>query len=353
MALQQLHPVTASSVVLEPAFRLWPIESLREIGGWVCGTYAELETRPHQELLEQGRLKRRRQKRGTMRSVTEAQVEASFLQHEALGSALDTERVLRETFEFYEQAYCEPTALVSRERAESALLRFMELPQDDTDKAMEYIKEFGEFSSIEADENGNLNADVPNEIRDYWENCNDRKRGEVRKSPYILDLEEFWEVRKNIQALWDLNTALLNENAEPARQLCVRLRPEFPFHDKTNWLAVGQAILCADLSSSLNPGRYNPRLILYARDGKLVLQTMCMNVRATLYLLLLESVLSGTGYRRCANKTCGMYFMVVRGKEYHSKKCQNAAKVRSWRERQKQRRISQFGGFDKRAVPVR
>jgi hypothetical protein len=338
MALQRLHAVTASFLVLEPAFRLWPIESLHEVGGWVCGTYAELETRPHQELLEHGRLYRRRQKRGMMPSFTRAQVEASFLQHEALGSALDTERVLRETFEFYEQAYCEPTALVSRERAESALLRFMDLPQEDTRKAMEYIKEFGEFSSVETDENGQLNIDVPNEISQFWKNCNEPKRGKVRKSPYVLDLEDFWKVRKNIQALWDLNTALLNKNAESARQLCLRLRPDFPFHQKTSWLVVGKAILCADLSSSLNPGRYNPRLILHARDGKLVLQTMCMNVRTTLYVLLLESVLSGTGYRRCANKNCGKYFMAVKGKRYHAPTCQNAAKVRSWRERHKHRR---------------
>ena len=320
--------------MLEAAFRFWPIESIHEIGGWAFGAYASLETMPHQELLELGRLGARRRKQGTVRNLTKAQVEASFLNHEDLGAALEGRRVLRETFDFYEQPHCEPSALVSKDRAQSALLEFMGLSQANSRAAIEYIKKFGQFSSTGVDENGSFNVDVPLEIRQFWNRCNQPKRGEVRQSPYVVNLEDFWEVRKNIQGLWDLNTALLEKNVEAARVLCVRLRPDFTFHNKTNWLAVGKAVLCSDLSASLNPGRDNPRLILHERNGKLVLQTMCMNVRATLYLLLLESVLSGTGYKRCANKNCGMYFMAVKGKRFHSKRCQNAAKVRSWRERQ-------------------
>ncbi len=103
-----------------------------------------------------------------------------------------------------------------------------------------------------------------------------------------------------------------------------------------------KAVLCADLSASLNPGRNNPRLILHEMNGKLVLRTMCMNVRAALYFILLENVLSGTGYRRCANKDCGMYYLAVKGRKFHSSTCQNAAKVRNWRERQKKQRLVKY-----------
>jgi hypothetical protein len=321
-------------VVLEPAFRFWPIESIQERRGWVYGTYAVLESKPHRELLERGRLGGRRQKHGIM-YFTETQVEASFLHHEALGAALDTERVLRETHDFYELTYCEPNALVSKDRAENALLRFMELPPGDRGGAIEYIREFGDFSSVEVDEKGNLNTDVPREIKQFCERCQHPRRSVDRKSPFVMDLRDFRKVRERIQGFWDLNNALLRKDADAARLHCVRLRPDSTFHDKANWLAVGKAVLCADLSASLNPGRDNPRLILHERNGKLVLRTMCMNVRAALHFILLENVLSGTGYRRCANKNCGMYYLAVKGKKFHSSTCQNAAKVRNWRERQR------------------
>src|ERR1700736_4880305 len=132
MKIQQLRSVTGSFLALEAAFRFWPIESIQETRGWAYGTYASLETGPHRGLLEAGRLGGGRKRRGAIRNFTDAQVEASFWHHETLGAALETRRVLRETFEFYEQTYCEPTALVSKERAESALLRCMELPQGET-----------------------------------------------------------------------------------------------------------------------------------------------------------------------------------------------------------------------------
>jgi hypothetical protein len=319
-------------MILEPAFRFWPIESIQEIRGWMCGTYATLHSQPYRELLERGRLGARRRKRGAMRRVTKAQVEASFLHHEALGAALETEGVLRETFEFSEQAFFDPTALVSSERAESALLRFMELPQGDTAKAIGYLRDFGDFGGVEPDEQGDFDVDLPTEVTQLWAKCDKRNR----EGFFALDLQDFWKARQKIQGFWDLNTALIEKNQKEAQRHCSRIRPDFTFDPKTNWLAVGKALLCADLSSSLNPGRHNPRLILRERNGNLVLQTMCMNVRTALYLILLEKVLSGTGYTRCGNKDCPMYFMIVKGKKYHSLKCQNAAKVRRFREKQVQ-----------------
>lgn len=333
-ALQQLHSVTRSSVVLEPIFRLWPIELIQEAQGWAYGSFAVLHSMPHIEVLKRGRLGKIRQTRGVVRELTKAQVQASFLHHEALGNALDTQRLLRETGELYDLPFCDPNPLVSKDRAEIALLRFMQLPLRDPNQAIEFIREFGQFSNDEVDEKGIVNGDVPPEIREFCRRCHEGPQSK-RKVPFVLDLREFWDVREKIQGFWDLNTALLKKHIDGARLLCARLRPDCSFPDRANWLAVGRAILCADLSASLNPGRNNPRLILHQKNGKLVLQTVCMNVRVALFFVLLEKVLSGTGYRRCANEDCGMYFVEVRGKKFHSLACQNLAKVRSWRGRQK------------------
>ena len=314
-------------MVLALAFRFWPIASIYEAGGWVYGTYAALHDTDIRTLLEQGRLQGRR-KRG---NVTDAQVDVSFLLHETLGAAVEAPRVLRETYEFDSQRYCDPSALVSKGRAEDALLRFMELPASDTAKAMEFIQEFGEFDTNEMDENGMLGVEVPKEIGKFCKAC--RASRFDSKVPFVVNLRDFWGLQTNLRELWDLATSLREKRTDAVRIHCRQRRPHFEFPDKTNWLAVGKALLSTDFSASLNSGRNDPRLILHEVKGELVLQTMCMNVRAGLHMMLLEKILSGTGYRTCARKDCGKYFIAVKGKKYCSMSCQNKAKVRRFRER--------------------
>ena len=313
-------------MVLELAFRFWPIASIYEAGGWVYGTYAGLSDNADiRTLLEQGRLRGRR-KRG---NFTDAHVNARRLLHHTVDAALETTKVLRETFEFEFQRYCAPSALVSRERAEEALLRFMELPARDTVKAIEYIREFGDFESNEIDQEGELSIDVPTKIKEFWKTCR-----ASWCSPFVLKLSDFWDVQTNLRELWDLNTSLREKRMEAVRMHCLQRWPNADLPDERPYLTAVKALLRADLSASLNSGRkYDPRLVLHEENGKLALWTMCMDVRTGLHMMLLEKILSGTGYRTCARKDCGKYFIAVKGKKYCSTSCQNKAKVRRFRER--------------------
>jgi len=209
--------------------------------------------------------------------------------------------------------------------------RFMELPEGDSPAALQYIRDFGDFGSTEISEKGILKVEVPDEIATFCRACKASRRN--LQEPFVVNLHDSWAVRKKLHELWDLNTALVDANTEAVRLHCKRLRPTAVFRERTNWFAMGKALLCTDLSASLNSGRSNPRIILHELNGKLVLQTMCMNVRTGLHLTLLEKVLGGTGYRLCARPDCGKYFIAARRKQYHSQACQNAAKVQRYRDR--------------------
>jgi hypothetical protein len=323
-------------LILETVFRFWPIESAQELRGWAYGRFKTLETLPHRQLLEKGRLRSGRRKKGMIPKFTEAQVQASFVRHEDLGLALETERVLLETGELDEQRYCEPTAFVSEERARNALLYFMGLRDGNTGDAVGYIREFGEFDTFEVNDDGLVTRGVPDEIQQFCQTPIRPERERIRGSPFVVSLSDFWAVRKNIVGLWDLSTAVSQGNERLVRDICLCRRPGVIFHSETNWLAVGRAILCTDLSASLNSGGHHPRLILHEKEGKLVLLTMCMNVRTALHLMLLKMIVCRTEYKRCANRNCGKYFVVnVPGKKFHSPNCQNAAKVKKWRDRHK------------------
>jgi hypothetical protein len=98
---------------------------------------------------------------------------------------------------------------------------------------------------------------------------------------------------------------------------------------------VGKAILCTDLSASINPpGQRNPRLILSEKEDKLVALTMAKSVRSALYLMLFDMIVSKTEYKKCSH--CKKHFIVtVKRKKYCTEVCQNAAKARRFRVRHK------------------
>jgi len=324
-------------MILESAFRFWPVHALQESGGWLYGTYATFESMPpHRELLEKGRLRWGRRIRG---KFTEAQVRDSFLWHENRASALEAERIHYETQALDEEPYCQPTIQVSEEKAKSALQDFLNLEDRNTNDAIAYIRKFGEFDHLEVTKDGFVYPNVPAEIQEFCKKCLKPERGPDGfarpRDPFALALDDFWSVRSDILGLWKLANAVIQEESQSARVECLRRRPTSTFQGEPDWPAVGKAILCADLSASLNPGKRNPRIILREHEGKFGALTVCTTVRTALYLMLLKMILSGTEYGGCAN--CSKYFvMTVRGKKFCSATCQNAAKVRSWRDRQKQ-----------------
>jgi hypothetical protein len=300
--------------------------------GWAYGTYVPLQSLPHQELLEKNRLRWGRRTRGL---ISELQVERSYLHHEALGVALDADRILRETDELDTQQFCEPTALVSQERAKEALLAFINL-EDRDDVAVGYLNDFGEFDHVELDEDKLVGSGVPRAIQQF---C--KEYVQKRQDPFAVSLIHFWSVRNDIKGLWNLALAVDQKDSQRAHDECVRRRPNSSFDPEPNWLAVGKAILCADLSASLNPGERNPRLILSEKEGKLVALTMGTTVRSSLYLTLLDMIVSKTEYKKCPN--CKKYFIVtVKRKQYCTEGCQNTAKVRRFRVRH-QGNTSSFG----------
>jgi hypothetical protein len=285
-----------------------------------------LETLPHRVLLEQGRLQYGHRDRG---NISEAQVEESFRHHESLGVALEAGRILRETFELDEQQFVEPVALVSENRAKEALLAFLSLESRNDIAAVAYINEFGDFDHLELSEDKLIGSIIPESIQQL---CQEYIR--KRQSPFAVSLSRFWAVRDEIEGLWNLALAVDQKDPQGAKDECVRRRPNSTFDPETNWLAVGRAILCADLSASLNPQQRNPRLILCEKEGAIVALTMAKTVRTALYLTLFDMIVSKTEYRRCPN--CDRPFIVtVKRKRYCKELCQNAAKARRFRDRHK------------------
>jgi hypothetical protein len=314
------------AVNIQNIFLFWPIRVAGVSEGWAYGTYSSLQSLTHRELLEKGRLSRGHREKGL---ISEAQVEASFRHHEALAVALETNRVLLETFQIDEQQFTEPVAIVSEERAKEALLEFLRLKDRDAAVAVAYMNEFGEFDHLEMDEDRFVGDGIPESIHKL---CKEYAR--KRQDTYAVSLSHFWAVRDEIKGLWNLAIALDQKDPRTAKGECLNRRPNSTFDPDTNWLAVGKAILCADVSASLNPGKRNPRLILSERDGAIVALTMATTVRTGLYLTLFDMIASKTEYRKCLNCE-GLFIPNVQKQQYCKQVCQNAAKIRRYRDRHK------------------
>ena len=330
---------------LQITYLLWPVRVGGVSEGWIYGTYRHLKGLPTRELLEKKRLKAVRLKREIL---SESQVRDSLLCYEALGMALEGNRILLETGQIDQQQFCEPRALASELRVEQALVEFMNLEDGDDNAAVEFMKEFGEFDHLELDEeNQFVDSDIPQTVQKI---C----KGYIRKQedPFVVSLNDFWAVRRDIKGLWNLAEALGRKDRQRVRDECIRRRPNSTSYPEPNWLAVGKAILCADLSASLNPGKGNPRMILSEKDGKLIALTMGTTVRSALYLTLLDMIVSRTPYRSCPN--CKKYFIVtVKRKQYCTEVCQNTAKVRRFRDKQKGKSAPVLTARRKGASPLR
>jgi hypothetical protein len=310
---------------LQSAYLFWPVRIAGVSHGWCYGTYTTVQGLGHRELLEKGRQRWGRRHKG---AISDAQVQRSFRYHEALGVALQTDRVLLESFQLDEQKYCEPIALVPSSRAREAFMACLNLPRGTDDDAVRYIEEFGLFDEVETDAGGKMDSRIPRGVQRICKQFQNE-----HKDPFALSITDFWAVRDRILGLWNLSIAIFEKDHQRAKEECIRRRPHATFEEEPNWLAVGKAILCIDLSSALNPGPNNPRLILSEEAGRLVPLTMGTTVRAALYLTLLEMIVSRTEYGICPN--CRKHFLLTRKrKKFCSSSCQNTAKVRRFRAKQ-------------------
>jgi ribosomal protein S27AE len=329
---------------LESAFLFWPVRVAGVAEGWIHGTYISSKQLGIRELLEKRKLRWGRRHKGT---ISEAQVQRSFLHYEALGAALETDRVLLETFQLGEQKFCEPVALVSKQKAKEALIAFLNLPDRHDDTAVRYVEQFGEFDHLELDGNRFVGSQIPAAVQRICGRFLDE-----HQDPFAVSLTDFWGVRDSIEGLWNLSLAVSSKDPQRAREECIRRRPHSSFRQEPKWLAVAKAILCADLSAALNLGMHNPRLILSEEAGKLVALTMGTTVRTALYLTLLDMIVSKTEYRTCPN--CGKHFLVTqKRKKFCSGACQNTAKVRRFRFRHNQRSKSSGAEIAEVSRPTR
>jgi|SRR5450432_1940 len=318
-----------SELVLHTGFLFWPVKSVQERGGWLCGLYESLQTLPHRELLAKGRLVRKHHRPALKGEevaaieITDSEVRNSFLWHENLGAALEAQRVLYETSQLDEQQYCEPRALVYGERAEEALLEFINLEAGNILQAVDFIKKFGEFDLLELNVDDPGFSSLPQEVQRFCSECL-----RERQDPFAVPLDQFWETHADILELWTFADSLADRKMDAVREECKRRRPTSEFSGEPDWLAVGKAVLSADLSSSLNLSSPRPpRLLLHDRDGQFIALTLCRTMRSSLYVQLLTAIVSRKNHRQCLN--CGAYFTPrVESQNYCKSRCQNIAKVR-------------------------
>jgi|ERR1017187_417111 hypothetical protein len=330
---------TKSDLVLHTGFLFWPVNSLRECAGWLCGTYVRLESLDYPELLTKGRLARRHHRTALKGEevadieITDSEVDHSYLWHENLAAALEAERVLYETYQLDEQRYCDPQALVYGDKAEAALMEFTNLDTGNTQQAAGFIEKYGAFDSLELSVDGLVLPSLPWEVQQFCNDCLRPKNPRERREPFAIPLDQFWETHKDILGLWKFANALSARKEHAVREECERRRPTFEFRGETDWLAVGKAVLSADLSASLNSSAFRPpRLLLHDRDGQFLALTLCRTVRSALYVQLLTAIVSQKEHRRCLR--CRGYFIPkVQSQKYCKGKCQNIAKVRRSRDK--------------------
>jgi hypothetical protein len=334
-------------MIVETKFLFSPVHSLTECAGWACGIYRSRETLPMKELMERGRIRSSRRKRGAIPRPSLTEIEQSFRFHENLGTALETDDVLLDNALLDEESYASPTLQVSEETVNRALMKFLNLSDGDSDGALEYMAEFGAFGHIELTGHRLDHPDVPQEVQRFVEACIRPGRNQLRQIPFAFPLDAFWRVRNNVLSLWNLGTAISKKDVDTVKCECQGRRPSSVFQATPDWLAIGKRILGTDLSFSMNLGtgperqqrRHQRRIVLGQDEERFVALTVCATVEEALYVELLKLILSETEYKECKN--CDKYFLVtVAGKEFCSLKCQNAAKVRNWRARQKSEQAS-------------
>ena len=325
-----------SSLILHTAFLFWPVAFTHERDGWLCGTYARLEGLGHQEVLEKGRVRRRFQAQGLKGErlgdirITEPEVNSSFLWHENLTAAVEAQKVLYETDILDFERYCEPRALVYGERAREALLRFINMESGDIEKAIGFVQEFGAFETPGPSLENAMSSNRPPKVQQFWNDC---LVGVDRTDPFAICLDKFWDVQKDILELWSLADSLSERKKDAVSEVCKHRRPDFQFRGQPDWLAIGKAVLAAELSPSLNDSSPNPpRLLLHDREGRFIALTLCRSVRSALYVQLLTEIVSKSQHRRCLH--CREYFVPkVKSQRYCKAPCQNVAKVRRSREK--------------------
>jgi hypothetical protein len=297
----------------------------------------------HRELLAGGRLTRRHHRAALKGEeiddieVTETEVEHSYLWHEDLGAAMEAERVLHETYQLDLQQFCDPQALVYGGKANAAFLEFINLKPGDTQQAIGFIEKFGAFDMIELAVDDPEFFSLPREVQQFCRACLHTNTPGERCQPFATSLDQFWKTQEDIVGLWRLADHLAARKTDAVREECKLRRPTYEFSANPDWLAVGRAVLAADVSASLNMNSPKPpRLLLHARDGQFIPLTLCQTVRSSLYVQLLTAIVSAKEHRRCLH--CNGYFIPkVQSQMYCIGKCQNIAKVRRSRAKKGQK----------------
>lgn len=323
---------------LENKFLFWPVRVHEVRAGWVFGTCVPLESISPRELLEQRRLRWRRKKG----RLSDRQVEASFRHYDGLGVAMERAPLLLETFQLDEQQFTSPAAVVPESKAQQALIEFLNLPDQDEQAAVDFIKKFGCFEYSDVDDWKFVGSRIPGWLQETYQKLalepdpqseHDTSR---KKDRFATCLEVFWAIRGDLLGLWRLSLAIEARDHKAARRQCIDRRPNSTFDPQTHWIEMAKAILRVDISIMLNSEPTAPRVFLWDNEGASVAMTMARTVRSGLYLALVSLISSRTKYGNCP--TCGRAFIATaKRKKYCKHSCQNAAKAKRFRRRNRQK----------------
>ena len=163
---------------------------------------------------------------GIARNFNDRDIAAHHEWHENLGTAFHSDGVLFENFILDEERYWSNTAGVDEKRVDEALSAFMSLKSETSHDAIRYITEFGEFDHIEIAETGFAYPKVPPDIQRFWHECEYPGRGSQHQDPFVLPLDEFWSVRKDVLDLNRFAAALSAKDPEQIRLECEQRRPQ-------------------------------------------------------------------------------------------------------------------------------
>ena len=202
---------------------------------------------------------------------------------------------------------------------EEALLEFVNLPDQGTVEAIDFIRKYGLFGL----ENIEPRQPIPSHLKTFFRAM--RKSGQT---PFLLSLKRFWAERQAMSDLLVLATGIQNRDVAAVKRICVRRMPPGKVRQEDDWLVLGQ--LCFNLDMSV--GLHQTDLTVSQRTGKIVAHASAACVRPALYLALLSYATRGTELAQCDNEECRKTFVVARpGKRYCSKRCQVLVRVRRHR----------------------
>jgi predicted RNA-binding Zn ribbon-like protein len=253
------------------------VSDAKEIGGWVCGTLAPTSASPDSVLIA-------------------AQATRPWITQVA---------VINE---------------------EDALVEFVNLNLQDTHQITGFIRQYGLFSF--GDEVGM--AGHPENVKAYW-----KKAKQLGLTPFATNLASFRDSRERVATMLKLARSRRGRERDAAFQEFLKInRGLGELMRRTHPKDFDKQLL----SYYISQGLASVAIGVATHRSKMVAVALAPDVRSALYVALLSSIVRGTKLKTCARIGCINLFVITRPKDYCSVHCQNLAKVKRYRKRQRRKR---------------